>query len=213
MSTEVTKTGDRIIQGEGHDGEPIIITPPSPDNPHNFGPASSRDDLVWTSQRPGGDPSGNETSRVVDTQAQVDEWVTFMTTPERNIRHVFILMSDQELQVYDSPGLIQAYQDAGMVVHHTPYAAPKSYRTIMADLDKIKNAAVDATGGSTIERCVAHCTHGMGRSGRVAAGWLVHNYGLTAEEAVQEALETARQFGVERMGSPRELKAWISESD
>jgi protein-tyrosine phosphatase len=61
---------------------------------------------------------------------------------------------------------------------------------------------------------VAYCTHGMGRSGRVAAGWLVHKYGLSVEEAVDEALEAARIHGVERMGSPRQLKSgWQSNPE
>ena len=37
-----------------------------------------------------------------------------------------------------------------------------------------------------------------------------HKYGWKAEEAVEEALEAARQNGVERMGSPQQLKAWMS---
>lgn len=60
------------------------------------------------------------------------------------------------------------------------------------------------------ENAVAHCTHGMGRSGRVAAGWLVHKYGQTVEAAVEETLEAARQHGVERMGSPRQLAEWMT---
>ena len=39
-------------------------------------------------------------------------------------------------------------------------------------------AAAEAAG----EKVVAHCTHGMGRSGRVSAAWLAVRYGLSPEE-------------------------------
>lgn len=61
------------------------------------------------------------------------------------------------------------------------------------------------------EKAVAHCTHGMGRSGRVAAGWLVYKYGLDTEEATEAVLAAARLNGVERMGSVRALNAWVGK--
>ena len=33
-----------------------------------------------------------------------------MTTPERAIGHVFVLLVDVELEAYDGPGLIAAYE-------------------------------------------------------------------------------------------------------
>lgn len=182
-------------------GEKTVVTPLSSDNPYNFGPASIQrnNTIVHTCERPGGDVKG---ANKIPTKAKVQAWKEFMTTPERNIRHVFILLGDSELEAYDPPGLIQAYQDAGIIVHHIPYSSPKSFSKIMAELDEC-----DQKG----ENAVVHCTHGMGRSGRVAAGWLVHKYGLSVEQAVEEALEAARKFGVERMGSPRQLEAWMVE--
>ena len=190
--------GDRMEQAGG---ERAVITPASSDNPHNFGPASTRDTTVYTCERPGGDP-GDDTVKI-NTKTSVQEWVEYMTSESRKIKHVIILLEPTELDVYDEPGLLQAYQEAGIIVHHLPIASPKSFATIMNQLDDIH-----AKG----ERAVAHCTHGMGRSGRVAAGWLVHKYGLSCEDAVQEGLAAARTAGVERMGAPRQLQAWISES-
>jgi hypothetical protein len=43
-----------------------------------------------------------------------------MTQEDRNIKHVMILMEEKELSAYDAPGLIQAYQDKGIIVHHVP---------------------------------------------------------------------------------------------
>lgn len=191
------KDGDRYIEDHG---EMTVVTPPSPQNPHNFGPASSRDAVVNTCERPGGDPGGIGSK--IHTEEEVDEWMRFMTTPERAIGHVVVLLADVELEAYDGPGLIAAYEARGIIVHHIPYASDGSFRRIMAVLDDLNERG---------ENAVAHCTHGMGRSGRVAAGWLVHKYGLSVEEAVGEALEAARRHGVERMGSPRQLAQWMAE--
>ena len=192
------QAGDRT---EEVGGEVMVITPASSHNPHNFGPASARDTTVYTCERPGGDPGDNNVK--LNTKTCVQEWVQYMTSKNRNIKHVIILLEPKELDVYEEPGLIQAYQEAGMIVHALPIASPQSFATIMKKLDEIH-----ANG----ERAVAHCTHGMGRSGRVAAGWLVQKYGLSVEDAVKEALAGARLAGVERMGAHGQLQAWISES-
>ena len=180
-------------------GERTVVTPLSPTNIHNFGPASSRDAVVNTCERPGGDPGA---AGRIPTKDKVDAWIRFMTTPERAVKHGFILLTESELEAYDEPGLISAYEACGIVVHHIPYASDDSFHIIMTHLDDLYTKR---------ENAVAHCTHGMGRSGRVAAGWLVHKYGLSVEDAVDEALEAARIHGVERMGSPRQLKKWMAE--
>lgn len=187
------KEGDRIVEDHG---EKTVVTPLGENNPHNFGPASSRDAVVNTCERPGGDTKGLK----INTREKVSEWIEYMTASEPNIQHVFILLTDKELECYENPGLIRAYQEGGISVHHIPYASEQAFQKIMAELDELYSRG---------ENAVAHCTHGMGRSGRVAAGWLVHRYGLSVEEAVEEALEAARQNGVERMGSPQQLKAWM----
>ena len=191
------KDGDRHMEDHG---EMTVVTPLSPHNPHNFGPASSRDSVVNTCERPGGDPGAG--GGKIATENKVDDWIRFATAPERAIKHVFVLLTDRELEAYDGPGLIAAYEARGVVVHHIPYASEGSFRRIMADLDDLHESG---------ENAVAHCTHGMGRSGRIAAGWLVHRYGLSVKEAVEEALEAARRHGVERMGSPRQLAEWMAE--
>jgi protein-tyrosine phosphatase len=189
--------GDRIQEDHG---VLTIITPPSPDNPRNFGPASSRDQIVYTCERPGGDPSDSEGR--LDTQREVAGWVEFMSS--RNIRNVVVLLGQDELDVYAEPGLIQAYKDAGVAVHYLPYSSPKSYTAIMSCLDDLYSKG---------EAVAAHCTHGMGRSGRIAAAWLVHKYGLGVDEATEEVLATAREWKVERMGSTHLLARWMALDD
>jgi protein-tyrosine phosphatase len=109
-------------------------------------------------------------------------------------------MKEKELSAYDAPGLIQAYQDRGMIVHHLSYSSDKAAENILARLKEAETKE---------ERVAAHCTHGIGLSGRIAAKWLVKRHGLTVDEAVEEALDTARKHGVERMGAPRQLKEWL----
>ena len=184
--------GDRIVEEHG---ENTVVTP-SKHVPFNFGPASFKDSIVHTCERPGGDTEGGK----IDTRHKVREWVDFMSPPPRGIKHVVVLLDEEELAAYDEPGLIQAYEECGITVHHIPLASENSFSRIMATLEEIEKAD---------ERAVAHCSHGMGRSGRVAAGWLVHRYGLKVSEAVDEALAAARTHGVERMGSPLQLEKWI----
>ena len=186
------KENDRI---EEDNGEQTIITPRDKNNIHNFGPASSRDAIVNTCQRPGGETSDGSK---IDAMKSVEEWMELMTS--KDIKHVFILLSHGELDDYTEPGLMAAYEAVGITAHHTPIASKGSYNHIMTKLDSLHDNG---------EKAVAHCTHGMGRSGRVAAGWLVYKYGLDAEEATEEVLETARHNGVERLGSVRLLKQWI----
>lgn len=116
------------------------------------------------------------------------------------IKHVFILLSKEEMEDYSDPGLIAVYESYEIVPHHIPIANRGSYDAIMTELERLYDKG---------EKAVAHCTHGMGRSGRVAAGWLVYKYGISIEEATEEVLATARHCGVERMGAPSLLKKWV----
>ena len=189
--------GDRV---EFDNGENIIITPQSESNPHNFGPVSARDSTVYTCQRPGGDTSGGE----IETSEAVQNWKTFMQAPERDIKHVFILLSEEELTPYKEPGLIKAYEESrSLTVHHIPYASDQAFKKIMIELDEVHKQG---------EKAVIHCTHGMGRSGRVAAGWLLYKYGLPVDEAIDESLDAARKHGVQRMGTPGQLMQWIGNA-
>lgn len=186
--------GDHI---QDVDGERTVITPQDKSNIHNFGPASSRDDIVNTCQRPGGETTDGSK---LDPVKSVGEWIEFMSS--KGIKHAFILLSQDELKDYVEPGLIPAYEAVDITPHHVPIANEGSYHKIMAELNLLFEKG---------EKAVVHCTHGMGRSGRVAAGWLVYKYGLDAEEATTEALATARLNGVERLGCVKLLNAWIGK--
>jgi len=173
----------------------VVITPRDPKTQHNFGPASSRDDILYTSERPGGDPGEDGTE--ISTSL-VQEWINFMKT--KGVQHVLVLLDDNELDIYQSPGLLTLYQQNGLTVHRNPMgvhgAAERAIQTIR-DVEAAK------------EKIVAHCTHGMGRSGRIAAGWLSIRYGLSTKDATNEALDSARKNGMQRMGHQKALEAWL----
>lgn len=172
-------------------------TPRNPDTPYNFGPASTRDDIVFTSERPGGDPPAANVKVSMDAvQKQIDFFKA------KGIRHVLILLDDHELDIYEPPGLITKYSENGLTVHRNPMGIAGSSENAKRILQKAMNRK---------EKMVAHCTHGMGRSGRIAAGWLVMQYGLTPSQATEEVLQTAREHGVERMGDVRALEQWLSK--
>ena len=118
----------------------------------------------------------------------------------KGIKRVMVLVDDNELDIYEAPGLLELYQSNGFQVHRNPMGVEGSSR----NAERILKEAEAAN-----EKIVAHCTHGMGRSGRVAAGWLAIKYGLSPQEATKEAIETATKHGMERLGDPEALDKWL----
>jgi protein-tyrosine phosphatase len=104
------------------------------------------------------------------------------------------------LSQYEEPGLLKMYEEAGIRWHRQPMGNEKAATNIMKLLQDCKEQD---------EKVVVHCTHGMGRSGRVAAGWLVTFYGLSPEAATQEVMEYAEKHGIQRLGSVRQLVNWL----
>jgi protein-tyrosine phosphatase len=179
---------------EHYDGSTYIETHRNPETLFNFGPASARDEIVFTCARPGGDPQGGQ--KIPESAAE--EWIKFMKS--KGIRRVLVLLEDEELVAYEEPGLLQWYHDHGFQVHRNPMGLEGSSQ----NAEKILKEAEAAN-----EKIVAHCTHGMGRSGRIAAGWLAMRYGLSAQEATKEAIQTSAKFGMERMGDAKQLEDWL----
>ncbi len=174
-----------------------ITSPRDPNTLFNFGPASSRDNILFTCERPGGDLESGTIPSIA-----VEEWAHFMK--EQEIDHVLVLLDDHELACYDDPSLLALYDQHGLNVHRTPMGERGSSTRALQIISKIhaKN-----------QRIVAHCTHGQGRAGRVAAAWLTYRYTLTPEDATTEVLAMAYQMGVTRMGSASKLRVWLNDED
>jgi protein-tyrosine phosphatase len=221
MITPYAISEDR--KDDNQEEDDTIITPRDPTTLFNFGPASSRDNIVFTCERPGGDlvhadsdpTSTSTTSTIIPSQA-VKEWAQFMKNEDNRINEVLVLLDDNELECYEEPGLVALYEQYGFTVHRVPMGDPDAPARVLAllsscqeDDDDIDNIGRNDTKTTHQRKIVVHCTHGQGRAGRVAAAWLTHQYGLSPEDATTEVLNTALQMGITRMGSPSKLRAWL----
>ena len=124
----------------------------------NFGPASARDTVLFTAERPG-NPRGKTD---IANEQQVQDWLAFMK--EQRISHVIALLDENEFANYAAPGLLKRYENAGLTCLVQPMRDRNAKTNIFRFVRQVE--AVDG-------RVVAHCTGGIGRAGRVAAGWLV----------------------------------------
>lgn len=162
-------------------------------SPHNFGPVSLRDSVLYTSCRPGHPPG--KADPISDEAVQ--EWIRFMK--ERGVSKVICLLDDNEYANYDS-NLLQLYSDGGL---EYLCQAMKSEGASANIINYVEEAS------SNGEKVVTHCTGGVGRAGRVAAGWLVRHYGLSPEQATEETLTVAKNDGINRKGDVEALSAWL----
>ncbi len=69
--------------------------PPS-NSPHNFGPATARDDLVYGSFRPAFSEATEKANSVED--ADVAVWTAFMK--ENGVKRIICLLNDDEMNFY-----------------------------------------------------------------------------------------------------------------
>ncbi|CAB9531685.1 Dual specificity phosphatase, catalytic domain [Seminavis robusta] len=171
-------------------------TPGNSDTPHNFGPASPLDTILYTAEQPGKSCRQRDDDKI--SAASVQEWIQFVRG--QGVTNVVTLLNEDELDVYEEPGLKELLTQAGM----SCYIAP------MGDLgacDRVFDVVrqVEADG----EKVVCHCTGGIGRAGRVAAAWLVHRYNLSPEVATLIVLDQAYKSGVKRLGHTEKLSGWI----
>lgn len=163
---------------------------------YNFGPASSRDSTVFSAERPGNDPDC-KTTKV--SNEQVTDWINFMK--DQGVTNVIVLLDDNEFGIYDDqPGLLNIYEQQGMRYLWQSMDEPNASDKIYSFVRNVQES-----GG----KVVTHCTGGIGRCGRVAAGWLVCEYGLSPEEATAETLKQAKSSGVTRAGNAEKLQAWL----
>ena len=161
--------------------------------PYNFGPVSSRDTTLYTACRPGNPPSKSD---AVTTEA-VAEWIEFMKAS--GVSKVVCLLDENEYCNYNTD-LCKLYGCAGLDYICQEMGAEGASTRINEFIDQAADSG---------EKVVAHCTGGVGRAGRVAAGWLVHRYGLTPAEATLETLATAHDASVNRKGDADALSSWL----
>jgi protein-tyrosine phosphatase len=125
--------------------------------------------------------------------------VNFMK--DKGVTNVIVLLDENEFDIYDYPGLLNIYEQQGIRFLRQSMDEANASKKIYSFVNNVKNM-----GG----KVVTHCTGGIGRCGRVAAGWLVCEYGLSPEQATMETLEQAKVSGVTRAGDAKKLQAWLS---
>jgi protein-tyrosine phosphatase len=175
-------------------------TPANSDTPHNFGLASPLDTILYTACKPGKTACNDGNKKV--SNERVQEWCKYIIS--QGVTNVITLLNDDELQIYEEPGLKAMLEHCGM----KSYIAPMGDTGACARIFEVVRR-VEANG----EKVVCHCSGGVGRAGRVAAAWLVHRYSLTPEVATLIVLDQAYKSGVQRLGATDKLSGWLRQSD
>lgn len=169
----------------------------------NFGPVSSRDTTVFTVERPGNSLVDESSTTQRLTLEDVKPWLDYMVA--QGITQAIALLDDNELEVYqDPPGLLGMYQAVNIQGHVVSMNAPDAPTKILGILQQ---------ASETGDKVACHCTGGIGRSGRVAAAWLVQKYGLSPEDATAETLAKAKESGVIRKGAVDMLQKWMGNTE
>ena len=128
----------------------------------------------------------------------VTRWIDYMK--DEGVGNVLILMDPDEYHVYEDPGLLNLYQADGLRCYIQSMQEPGAPRHVFQIIRDVQ---------SRNEKLVAHCNAGRGRCGRVAAAWLVEEYGLTPERAMEEVVCHARGCGAQRKNDVARLRAWL----
>jgi protein-tyrosine phosphatase len=105
-----------------------------------------------------------------------------------------VLLGEDELEMFKPP-LLEMYASQGFKPHNIRARAPGAAHKITAVFK-----AAEAEG----RKVVCHCTGGCHRVGAVLTGWIATRYGLSYEEAAQEMMQTAGEWGVNREAPSKE---------
>ena len=131
------------------------------------------------------------------TTEEVIPWCQFMQ--EKGVKRILSLLGDDEIEWYAEP-------IADTLVTHGFDSEHYTRTGVFVDgardviLDAFKRA--DAAG----EKIVVHCSGGGGRASLGLGLWLMHKYGLSAEEAAQEITKTAAAEGSKRKPDAAKLQ-------
>jgi protein-tyrosine phosphatase len=115
---------------------------------------------------------------------------------EQGVSHVVCLLSHEEFQRYGVDRMLAEYRNANIELYHLPIIDQQA--TAVEQIDKVINW-ID-TALKSHARIMVHCVGGLGRSGMVAACYLV-SQGMGANEAIKlvrtvrssRAIETVEQ--------------------
>ena len=130
----------------------------------------------------------------------MDEYVQYLDSI--GVEHIIVL---QEASVF-SIALVEDYENAGFDVTHFPiedYSVPEYLHSFSNLLEVMSNSLFSG------RKVAMHCHSGRGRSGLVAACFLVEN-GLEADEAIEQVRD-ARPGAIETRPQERFIFEWAEK--
>jgi protein-tyrosine phosphatase len=128
------------------------------------------------------------------------------TLQRQSVDHVLCLLEDQEFARWGVADLLGSYHDAGFVVRRFPIR-DHSVCTPAGMRETVNWLSETLAGGATV---IVHCVGGLGRSGIVAACYLVAA-GLNAEEAIAEVRHTRSPFAIETAEQAEFVRLFANE--
>lgn len=165
----------------------------------NFSPASNRDQVLFGAARPGARQQLCYEPHLKVSKESVKEWIDFML--DQKITRVVTMLSLAELETYEVPleTTVAPHFAEYKNLHPDDSWAPDA---ILQTLSKAKAAG---------EKVVVSCWAGAGRTGRVHAAWLVHEYKLTPEAAANEVVEFSKTFRASRKVDVSAVKSFLGQ--
>jgi len=167
----------------------------------NFASCTSKDtEVIFGAERPGCGEAFDKLGAI--PPEEVKTWADFMK--KQGVKRVLSLLTDEEYAFFGGEG----YKDelvknngfdeekVTLVNVYAPGAATETLKAIK-----------DAKEGN--EKLVVHCSGGEGRTGLVLAQYLCQIEGMTAEDAVNNVLDTASEKKVVRRTKPEKLEKFI----
>ncbi|MEF8774533.1 MAG: dual specificity protein phosphatase family protein [Halobacteriales archaeon] len=125
--------------------------------------------------------------RATDPATAVDGWVE--AAREQGIMRIVVLLSREQLSPYSN--LVETYRSSfgeDRVLHAPVPDHELADEETLTDRVLPFLRAADAAGEPTL----VHCRAGLGRTGHVLAGWLVHARGYDPEAALTAVADTGR---------------------
>ena len=117
------------------------------------------------------------------------------TLKRQNVTHIACLITEDEFGAYGVEGLLQAYGEAGFVTRHLPIL-DQSVCTPEEMEDLVGWLTARTNEGAAV---MLHCVGGLGRSGLVAACYLV-SQGLTPDQAIAAVRQARSPRAIETEG-------------
>ena len=128
------------------------------------------------------------------------------TLRRQSVQVVICLLEDHEFAQWGVADLLGSYHNAGFVVRRYPIR-DHSVCTLAGMRETVSWLSETLDGGASV---MVHCVGGLGRSGIVAACYLVAA-GLSAEDAIAEVRHTRSPYAIETAEQEEFVRLFANE--